>query len=273
MYYAYKKYHFHLLCSVEFRIQGHSTVSSLPPLPEAGPTSETAVLEGNQLLEENQSLEENQPRLVDPASAHSTAQDSREEDLGDEVHQVATDAAIDSDAEQAPAKKKRRRLTLVEESSAESKEEEQGDIGHSNAQGPVKDHSLNVPPPASRPSAASSEVPRIGFFALGVDPESDEDEESRFVLLSIYLLWVFLCYALFFDQLALGRSLQREDTVASSSRRCICCRASCFSSASGSRPRRCHNRRCYHDGCSCVEQGEGYCICECCDFFFFECLD
>ena len=60
-----------------------------------------------------------------------------------------------------------------------------------------RDHSLNVPPPASRPSAASSEVPRIGFFALGVDPESDEDEESRFVLLSISLLWVLLCYALF----------------------------------------------------------------------------
>jgi len=127
-------------------------------------------------------LEENQPPLADLPSAHSTAENSREEEIGEEVQQVKTNTAVDSEAEQARVKAKRRRLNLSETSSTDSKEEEQMDTGNSNAQSPMKSQPLNISHLASRPSAPSGGVSRLGVFALGNDPESDEDEELRFVL-------------------------------------------------------------------------------------------
>jgi len=93
------------------------------------------------------------------------------------VQQVIPDS-VDSDAEPVPVKAKRRRLNLPEDSSTDSKEEEQEDT----AQSPAKSRPLDAPPLAPRPSTASSGVPRLGFFALGADPESDEEEEQRFNL-------------------------------------------------------------------------------------------
>ena len=41
---------------------------------------------------------------------------------------------------------------------------------------------MSASPLASRPSAASSGASRLGVFALGNDPESDEEDEPRFAL-------------------------------------------------------------------------------------------
>ena len=87
---------------------------SLPPLPESGPTLETAIQEETKLP------------IVDPASAHSTPQDNPEEETGEEVEQVVADASDESDAEQGPRKPKRQRLVLPESSSTEDVQRDTG---------------------------------------------------------------------------------------------------------------------------------------------------
>ena len=92
------------------------------------------------------------------------------------------DATVESDAEEVTRKAKRQRLILTGSSSSESKEYEQGDTGNSSTQSPSKSHPLSASPLASRPSTASSAASRLGVFALGNDPDSDEEDEPRFDL-------------------------------------------------------------------------------------------
>ena len=90
-------------------MQGHSTASSLPPLPEAGPTSETMAQEDLHVP------------ATEPASAHTTPVENLEVEAGYEVNQRTTEVAADS--EEILNTRKAKRLRLASDSPSEASDE------------------------------------------------------------------------------------------------------------------------------------------------------
>ena len=149
-------------------MQGHSTASSLPHLPEAGPTSETMAQEDLHVP------------ATKPASAHTTPVENLEVEAGDEVNQRATEVAADS--EEILNTRKAKRLRLASDSPSEASDEHgQAGTRNSGTHSPSKSIPLAASPLASRPPPPSGSAPFLGALALDEEPESD-DEESRFVL-------------------------------------------------------------------------------------------
>ena len=140
------------------------TASILPPLPEAGPTTEVELQE--------------EPKL--PASelpsAHTSPVGNIEEEKGEEVEQVLKAATPAADAEPSARHAKHRHLFPPQTSSTESREDELRDSSNSGTSPPAKSSPLVVSPQASRPPPTLSRIPRFGVLTLGNEPDSHEDE-------------------------------------------------------------------------------------------------
>ena len=123
-------------------VQWHSTASSLPPLPESGPTDEVALQEVG-----------NTASLSPIPSMHT----SNAEEAKEEANEVQKD---DSPAAKPAAK--RRRLNLSESSSSHSKDADLKDDGDSGSSPPARDAALTVTPLASRPPPTLSKTLNFG---------------------------------------------------------------------------------------------------------------
>ena len=138
--------------------QGHSTVASLPPLPEFGPADEAAL------------LVEGKKTVTPPPSANTSA---TEETEAEEVGQVRKG---DHPATEPAAK--RRRVPRQEVSSSYSGSAEQRDLEDSGCSSPAK----AISPLARRSPSHSTGRLSFGGPCLDVEPDSDEGEHRYVVM-------------------------------------------------------------------------------------------
>ena len=132
------------------------TASTLPPLPESGPTDEVAL------------LDEGKKATLSPPSATTSA---TEEGEVEEVNQ----APKDGESATEPSAK-RRRLRRPSPSSSQSGGAEPQDDEDSGTSPPARSAPLSISPLASRPPPTVNKPMSFGGPPIGAEPDSDEAE-------------------------------------------------------------------------------------------------
>ena len=163
-----------------YAMQGHSTATSLPPLPENGETEETQV------------------QVVDPKGDQSpipSATTSRVEEVEEEAaEEVQTEEKATSDQEIDNAPPKRRRLAKKAPSAVSSPARGQclEDDEESGSLPVFQAAPLRVCSTSSTPLLQSSGTPAFGGPIFG-DSEDEEDEEHRYVFFE-YDMRILCCH-------------------------------------------------------------------------------
>ena len=143
-------------------LQGHAVESSMPPLPENGPTAETTVVD------------------LDPSPVPSA--NSREEEIAEATEEEIQPAAS--------KKSKRRRIRMAAStSSSPSKDTELKDDATSHSPPRKGSSPLRACPLSSMPPAPVTD--NIVFGGPGSIPSlSDDEERYAFVLFELFLICV-----------------------------------------------------------------------------------
>ena len=173
-------------------MQGHSTASTLPPLPENGPTHETEV-------------QEVETKGGDESPLPSATTSPMEEVEEEEVDEVQTeDPAAPDHVSEVPIRKRRRVAQGLSSSvSSPAKEADLKDDGDSGSPPPAKAAPLTVCPLSSAPPPQSGEALLFGGPIFD-DPDSEEDGEYmcapllpvlRFCWLILLLMLFYPCYS------------------------------------------------------------------------------
>ena len=168
-------------------MQGHSTASTLPPLPEDGTTHETKV----QMVEAKGGDESPLP------SATTSPTEEVEEERVEEAQDK--ELATTNDVSEVPTRKRHRAAQVVSSSmSSPAKEEDLRDDGDSISSHSAKAAPLDVSPLCSAPPPKSGE--ELLFGGPNFDNlDSEEEEEHRFApMLSVLSFFVLVFMLMLF---------------------------------------------------------------------------
>ena len=147
-------------------MQGHSTASTLPPLPEDGPTYETEVTVGAKVGDES------------PLPSATTSPTEEVEEEGVEEAQGKEPATTD-DVSEVPARKRRRAAQVMSSStSSPAKESDVRDDGNSGSSPTTTAAPLDVSPLSSAPPPPQSGG-QLPFGGPNFDELDTEDEEEH----------------------------------------------------------------------------------------------
>ena len=148
-------------------MQGHSTASTLPPLPEGGPTEETKVQEVGAKGGDESPL---------PSASTSPVAAAVEEEEGDEA-QTEVPPVLELEVQDPPPKRRRLVKKVPSSVSSPAKGLDLGDEGDSVSSPSTKDVPLDVSLLSSAPPPKSGEALLFG----GPNFEDlDSEEEDRF---------------------------------------------------------------------------------------------
>ena len=148
-------------------MQGHSTASTLPPLPENGPTHET---EGQEV--ETKGGDESPL----PSATASPSEEAEEE--GVEEAQSKEPTATE-DVSEVPARKRRRAAQVMSSStSSPAKDSDERDDGNSGLSPTTTAAPLDVSPLSSAPPPTQSSG-QLPFGGPNFDELDTEDEEEH----------------------------------------------------------------------------------------------
>ena len=158
-----------LLSTSAYDTQGHSTVSTLPPLPEDGPTEETEVQEAQDV-----------PAKEACESPLPSATTSPTENAEEEADEALVEAAPAPNVSKARARKRLRVHDVSSSVSSPAKEGDLSDDGDSGSPHAAQAAPLTASPLRSMPPPQVSGSLQFGGPSFD-DFDSEEEEEHRFV--------------------------------------------------------------------------------------------
>ena len=149
-------------------MQGHSTASTLPPLPENGPTHETEVQEVETKGGDESPL---------PSATTSPTEEAEEEEV--EEAQGKEPAATE-DVSEVPLRKRRRAAQVMSSSTSSPAREYVRDDGNSGPSPTTIAAPLDVSPLSSAPPPPQSGGELLFGGSNFEDLDTDDEEEHRF---------------------------------------------------------------------------------------------
>ena len=151
-------------------MQGHSTASTLPPLPEDGPTEETEV----------QEVQDVPAKGADESPLPSATTSPTENAEEEEVDEALAEASPAPDVAKARTRKRLRVQDVSSSMSSPAKEKDLRDDGDSGSPHAAQTAPLAACPVSSMPPPQSSGAVQFGGPSFD-DYDSEEEEEQRFV--------------------------------------------------------------------------------------------